>query len=389
MTISVILTFLIFLFLLKDRLLVGLLFFPLVIYFLSYDLRDSFEVKSLMVNKSFRDYTNYLIYGLILYLTTILLLLIDRKIFKNINSVNRYYWDYSLKRLKIWFYLISILTLLGSIINFSHVNYSFDLLLLNPRDYEFAFGSSTFINYLYFLAPVAICLGIYLKDNKQKLRFGWFVFLLLFLSSLLHGVKFTVFDTILIPSFFYFYVKKRKVGKRLPLIIFSILLIFYLLFSTFIRGAGESPLSQVLSYILPNFVNLANSLNDKVFQWEGLSIIIPDKMPGLFNEFYILSDEGFVLNDLYNMQTAYLNYYRFAWYLGPFLFLLPVLIIRRYLINIWSYDLRNLFVLALIDYCLLFIFFFHAFTKTKYWYLVFVLLIVHYTSKKTRLLFNE
>ena len=139
MTISVILTFLIFLFLLKDRLLVGLLFFPLVIYFLSYDLRDSFEVNSLMVNKSFRDYTNYLIYGLIIYLTTILLLLIDSKIFKNIKSVNRYYCDYSLKRLKIWFYLISILTLLGAIINFSHVDYSFDLLLLNPREYEFSF----------------------------------------------------------------------------------------------------------------------------------------------------------------------------------------------------------------------------------------------------------
>lgn len=389
MTYSVILTFLIFLFLSKDRLLVVLLFFPLVFYFLSYDLRDSVEIKSLLVNKSLIDYTNYLVYGFILFLTNTLLLLIDNYIFRNINSRNRFYRTYNMRKLKFWFYVISTLTFIGAIINFSHVNFSFELLLLNPREYEFTFGSSTFVNYLYFLAPIAICLGIYLKVNRQKIRFGWLIFLILISSSILHGVKFTVFDTILIPSFFYFYVKKRKVGKRLPFILFLVLLLFYLLFSTFIRGVGESPLNQVLSYIIPNFVNLANSLNDKVFQWEGLSIIIPDKMPSLFNEFYILSEEGFVLNDLYNMQTAYLNYYRFAWYLGPFLFLLPVVIIRRYLINIWSFDLRNLFFLALIDYCLLFIFFFHAFIKTKYWYLVFVLLIVHYSSKKTRFRVNE
>ncbi len=349
-------------------------------------MRFSNEVQSLLVNRSIRDFTNFFIYGLVILLSVILIILVDSFLLIKVKFKKRYNWNYDLNKFKKWYYLLSFGTLIGAYINFSHVGFSFEQLFLNPREYEFTFGASTFINYLYFLAPVALCQGLFLKHQKVKLRHFNLITVLLILSSLLHGVKFTVFDTILIPSFFYYYLKNQNIGLKIPILILSALLIFYSLFASFVRGGGETFISQILSYILPNYVNLANALNEKIVQWDGLSIFIPDKIPSIFEEFYLLSEEGFVLNDLYNMQTAYLNYYRFASYMGPILFLLPIVTFRRFLINVWSKSCSNIFLLAMIDYCLLFVFFFHAFTKTKYWYLVFIMFIIHITTKKKILL---
>jgi hypothetical protein len=296
-------------------------------------------------------------------------------------------YDYG--RLKFFFYLMSFISLIGTYINLTHINFSFELLFINPREYELLYGSSTFVNYMCFLSPVIFCLFFYLRLKNVSLPYSKLLFFLLLLASLLHGVKFTVFDTVLIPFIFYYYLNKSRVSYKLPLILFSFLLIFYVLFSTFVRGGdGMSPFDQVLSYIIPNYINLAYSLNEQLFQWDGFSIFIADKIPSLLDNFYTMTEDGFVLNDGYNMLTGYINYYRFAWYFGPLLFLFPIVFVRRYLINISNFNILNLFYITIIDYCLLFVFFFHAFVKTKYWYLVFVVFIIHYFSKTNKVYDN-
>lgn len=375
-------TFLVLFLFIKDKLLLFLLFIPLILYFITFDLRDSKQVNDLLINHSIKSFNNYLIYGLVIFTSIIVVLIFDKWLAKKSNESRKVELVYNLRRIKFCFYGTSFLSIIGSVINMGHVNYSFGLMLINPREYELMFGASTFINYLYFLSPISICLFIYLKHFDQKIRFSNFLITLLFFSSFLHGVKFTVFDTVLIPSFFYYFLKNRKVSFRIPLLVFVLLLAFYLAFSTFIRGGdGLSPIEQVISYIIPNYVNLAYSLNEKWFQWQGFQIYLPDKLPSFFDNYYQIAEEGFVLNDAYNMQTAYINYFRFAWYWGPILFLIQVVYLRRILINKLNKDLFNIFLVSMIDFCLLFVFFFHAFIKTKYWYLVAVIFLIHFFSK--------
>lgn len=375
--------FLILIFILKNRLLIFLLFYPILFYFVTFDIRYSDIVNNFLVYHKIENFSNYFFYGISILISLILIVLIDYRMLNLLKNSKKRVIVYNHSRLKTSFYLMSFVSLLGTFINLTHINFSFELLFINPREYELLYGSSTFVNYMCFLSPLAICIFLYLRQKKIYLPYSKGLIVLLLLGSLLHGVKFTVFDTILIPFIFYYYLNKTKVSYKLPVILFTSLLIFYLLFSTFVRGGdGMSPFDQVLSYIIPNYINLAYSLNLQHFQWDGLSIFTPDKLPSILDQFYVITEDGFVLNEGYNMLTGYINYYRFAWYFGPLLFLLPVVFLRRYLISIANFNIVNLFYITIIDYCLLFVFFFHAFVKTKYWYLVFIIFVIHSFSKK-------
>lgn len=379
-SVLVLFIFIFLLFFLNNKLLTTILFVPIFLYFITYDIRNSVEVRNLQVFKKISSYNNYLIYGIIILFTITLLLILDNELSVKYKNINRKFVTFKKNRLKFVFYLISFLSIAGTIINLSHVNFSFVLLLDNPREYELTFGSSTAINYLYFLSPIGICIYLYLRQSNHNVYFGKIIVFFLLISSFLHGVKFTVFDTILIPTLFYFYLNNGQIKFKTSLYIISILLIFYLSFSTFIRGSEDSdktPADQVLSYVLPNYINLAYSLDQKIFQWDGFSILVPDKSPSIFDKYYVVSEGGFVLNDAYNMETAYISYYRFAWYFGPLLFLLPILLCRRYLLNFSNFNFLNIFLIAMIDFCLIFTFFFHAFVKIKYWYFILVVLILN------------
>jgi hypothetical protein len=375
------------LFFIKDKFLTILLFFPLFLYFIFFDIRNTNTVTDLMVYNKISNYTNYYFYGISITLSVVLILLIDNEISIIKTKKKKLTNVYNFIKLKFIFYLITFIALIGTFINLSHVNFSFDLLFTSPRDYEMTFGSSTFINYLYFLSPISICIFLYLNHFRVKIKYGILLVNILFFTSFLHGVKFTVFDTVLIPSIFYFYLNNFKIKKRIPFTILFVLFLFYWTFSTFVRGSDDSdktPIDQVISYVLPNYVNLGFSLSQKNLQWDGFSVFLPDKSPSILEKYYTVTEGGFVLNDAYNMETAYINYYRFAWYFGPFFFLLPVILIRRFVLKFGNFNIANLFYLTMIDFCLLFVFFFHAFIKTKYWYFVILVFIIHLISKTKR-----
>lgn len=373
------------LFLLQNRLLSLLLLGTLLFYFIAYDLREKEFVLKLFEFDKVTDYETYLVLGFSTWVSVLIVLVVDQILSARQSSKDCISVDYKLGTLSKAYYFFSLLSIAGTIVNFSHVGYSFNLLFVSPRQYELTFGSSTLMNYLYFLNVPALCIYIYLRNKQnEKIPAGKVVNMLLVIVSVFHGVKFTVFDTVLIPLFFFYYSTDKPINYGKLVLILGLLILFYLGFSTYIRGGEDSPAEQILSYILPNYYNLAYSLQTTPFQWDGLNIILPDKLPAVFDRFYNYGPGGFMLNEKYNMQTAYISYYRFGWMFGPMIFLLIITYLRRLFKFRVPRGLVSSFVLAYIDYCLLFGFFFHAFTKTKYVYYILILVIIHCLAKSRK-----
>jgi hypothetical protein len=361
----------------KNKSLIFYLFLPLFFYFLAFDIRESDFTIDLLTFINHINYETYLVYGFVIFVSILIILIFD-----NLNTIFTKkianFHDYNYEKLLFLYYFFTFLALCATVINLSHVHYTFSLLLISPREYEMLFGRSTFINYLYFLNVPALCIYIYITNILNKtFKFSTILNILLILISLFHGVKFTVFDSIIIPFLFFNYVSNKGLSMKKAAIIIISLATFYYLFSTFIRGGESGFINQMLSYILPNYYNLAYSIETVPFQWDGLNSIMPDKLPNIFTNFYKYGPEGFILNDKYNMQTAYISYYRFAWMFGPLLFLGIITLVRRYLLNKTTNTLFDMFLLTLIDYCLLFTFFFNAFVKTKYIYYIVIFFIIH------------
>lgn len=362
-------------FVFQNKPLILFLFTPLFFYFLAYDLRDSDFSKKLFIFVNNLNYENYLFYGFAIFVSVLIIIIYDNF---NRKSINNPTVNYNLEKLIRLYYILAFISLFATIVNLSHVNFSFSLLLVSPREYELLFGKSTFSNYLYFLNIPSLCIYIYVTQTRNiRIKYSTIINTLLVLISLFHGVKFTFFDTILIPLLFYNYISTRGLDFKKIAIILLFLSLFYYLFSTYIRGGESGFVNQLLSYILPNYYNLAYSIEKEPLQWDGLNSLMPDKFPTFFTYFYKYGPEGFVLNEKYNMQTAYISYYRLAWMFGPFIFLGVISLLRRNLLNNSNKNLLEVFLLSLIDYCLLFTFFFNAFIKTKYIFYIIIIFIIH------------
>ncbi len=371
---------------LKNKLLAFLFIISAEFYFPAYDLRELVFVQNLFVSGIVSDYTYYLIFGLFIWLSIIIILVIDNQIESNIIRRNNFITQYTYfeSRLILAFYVLSLLSISAFLINFSRVDFSYSMLVLNPREYEYTFGSSIFWNYLYFLNIPAICSYIFIrvKYNRLNSKINLVLVFILLIVSFFHGIKFTVFDTFIFPVFFYYYVSLKPIKFKNIFLISLVLFAFYLSFSYLVRGSGGSPIEQLISYVLPNYYNLAYSIQENKLQWSGLSLFLPDKIPDIFSQLYKYGPTGFALNEKFNMQTAYSNYYSFANMFGPLIFLSIVTFVRFLFRNKFRKGIFQAFLLAYIDYCFLFVFFFHAFNKTKYVYYLAILFFIHILTKK-------
>jgi oligosaccharide repeat unit polymerase len=366
------------------------LFFFIVFLFLmcmgiSYDTIDSqFNQKEVFENgKPKMGFEFWVIY----FETLIAFFLFYIIIFKSEVNQDLHEEDqYDLNKLKKVFYLLTTLSLLAFCYNMIHVfrTLSLGAMILNPRLYEKVFGSSTLINYLYFLNIPALCLSTYLTFKNVKIKYKLLLNILLIAVSFFHGIKFTIFDTILLPALFLFIYKKQFSFK--PIFIITIALIsVYLLFNSLVRGniQGYSSIDQVLSYVTPNFYNFFYSIEKTPEQFSFISnLLLPDKFPKLFSELTYEGTSGFVLNEKYNMQTILSDFYFAFSIFAPFLFL-PFLMAALYFYRLANKNLLFHFITVFFIYCLLFSFFFYAFTKTKYLYFIFIFFVIHkYTLNK-------
>ena len=294
---------------------------------------------------------------------------------------------YNYKKMKAAYYCMSFISIIAFIINLCRVltNGGLGLLFMNPRGYEEIFGASTSINYLYFLNIPALCLSLYLKHNNIKLKKSGIINFVLVVMSFFHGIKFTIFDTILYPVCFY-YLIKQKVSIKPLIITFSVLLSIFIIFSIFVRGGDEkSPFMSVALYILPNFYNLSYNVENhsNIFGMSGImELIIPDKLPkpplGWMQ--WGEKEAGFILNDAYNMFTILDTLFYAFNFIAPLFFIL-IFILFKYIYNRKDCTIIHLFVSTYFLFCLFFSFYFYAFTKTKNVYYIIVFLLIHLFCK--------
>lgn len=294
---------------------------------------------------------------------------------------------YDLEKMKRIYYGMGISSLVAFVINLIRVfqNGGMELLFIDPRAYEEVFGASFAINYIYFLNVPALCLYIYLRNEKVYIKYALMLNILLVLISFFHGIKFTIFDTILFPVIFY-YLLKDKVSLKPLFLTFGALLGVFILFSELVRGGDTgSPFLSLSLYVLPNFYNLSYDIETSPVQFGAggaMSLFIPDKLPNWADEIQIgESISGFVLNDSYNMFTTLYSLYK-AFNIGGPLFFIFIFLIQYVSYVRRNYSIVYLFFSAYLLFCMFFSFYFYAYTKTKNVYYVVLFILIHLYCKR-------
>lgn len=287
------------------------------------------------------------------------------------------------KMAKIYYYF-AFFSITAFTINLMRVilNGGLGMIFINPREYEATFGANFLINYLYFLNVPALCLYLYLRNLNVKLKFGIIINIVLVIISFFHGIKFTIFDTILYPTIFYYLLRKNSSIKPIA-IVFSILISIFILFSIFVRGGTDkSPLLSVASYIFPNYYNLAYNIEQSPVQFGQItSLFLPDKIPNPTDEIAFGNPvSGFALNESYNMYTSLITLFYAFNYFGP-LFYLVIFIIQYYYYLKKNQSILSLFISTYFYFCLIFSFYFYAYTKFKNVYYVLVFILIHHICK--------
>ncbi len=299
--------------------------------------------------------------------------------------------QYSSIRLRRAFYILSFLSLLGLTVNLLNVflsGFTPELLILNPRTYEEMFGFNVAFNYLYFLNIPAVLTYIYIiKVHKVKVRFGKLLVFLLIIISGFHGIKYTIFDSILIPGFFYLLVSKDTKLSYMALV-FGALVGIYMIFSNFVRGGYyESELLNFASYIIPNYLNMFYNIETYQQQFTPFfNLLLPDKMQALVPVEMHLNpgvNSQYSINPSYNMYTALDFLYTDFFLLGPFFFIL-IYFLGIYLYNNKYRNIIILYLLASLIYNLNMSFYTYAYIKIKYTYYIFVFIGVHFWSRSTK-----
>ncbi len=287
---------------------------------------------------------------------------------------------YSKNRLRVLYYFFSLCAFIGFTINISRVIGNMSLLFVSPRSYEALFGASSLINYLYFLNVPALIIWVYLHNYKISVKYGAIINIFLVLISFFHGIKFTIFDTISYPCLFSFLLKPKVSLKKVAIVIFLLIGIF-ILFSMLIRGSdGKSPLISLLLYIIPNYYNLDYFVESLPQNWGDFMILVTPDL--ITSPTYAIGERewpesSFIFNPAYNMPTSLLMLYLTFNLIGPVVYIF-IFALQYNLYRYRNYSLYMLFMSTYMEYCLLFSFYFYAYTKFKNVYYVIVMICVDY-----------
>tara|TARA_R110001583_G_scaffold10782_16_gene49641 strand:+ start:13931 stop:15073 length:1143 start_codon:yes stop_codon:yes gene_type:complete len=215
------------------------------------------------------------------------------------------------KRLAFFARLIAFISISAACINTLKAG-NISLMFLSPREWELAFGSNVFLNYLYFSHLSALILLSVLIALK-KAKFLDFSLLVLCLAiSTLHGIKFTILHAFVFLSLALYTLNNNKIPKAVLLIgiIFTALIFSFFIF---VRGGGAE---GVLNYIISASVNSIYIINKSSFvDYGNMGAIFPidanliEKVASRFSgESHISrgvsADTGFLLNNKYNLQSA-------------------------------------------------------------------------------------
>ncbi|MDB4073607.1 oligosaccharide repeat unit polymerase [Ascidiaceihabitans sp.] len=293
---------------------------------------------------------------------------------------------YSKKRLDVAILLCFVVSSVALLINLNRVGFNISLMLISARSYEATFGASWVVNYMYFLHIVTIFLLIIKK--KIELRLSALCYIVGFISiamSFLHGIKFTIFDAIFFPFFFYISLNGlSRMTKKVGLFLIVLFILIFALFSFLVRGGGdEINLLGFLNYISPNYINMFYLVerSEFFFAWpfDGFLELATKKLP-IIRE---LPAVGFHLNDSYNMITGFPFLLGYFSYVGVFFYYLVCIVLIKIAEN--STKLISHFVSAYVMFSLfMFLYAYYLGTKPKYIYLFLVMLVANFILKSKK-----
>jgi hypothetical protein len=234
---------------------------------------------------------------------------------------------------------------------------------------------------LYFLNIPAILVYIYVvKVHETKVPFGKILVFFLIAISGFHGIKYTIFDSILIPGFFYLLISKDTKLKYMAMV-FGLLIGIYSVFSSYVRGGYyESGLLNFVSYIIPNYLNMFYNIETYQTQFTPFyNLFLPDKIQGLIPPELQLNpgvNSTYSINPSYNMYTSLDFLYTDFNLLGP-LFFIVIVGVAILLYNNKYKNIIIVYLLADIVYNFNMSFYTYSYIKIKYFYYIGIFVIVH------------
>ncbi|PKM86542.1 MAG: hypothetical protein CVU87_11840 [Firmicutes bacterium HGW-Firmicutes-12] len=346
-------------------------FYSVIIFF------DTRIIQSYLVFDTFElDLLSYMIFVVLLLGVNISALFMNTVKIKKA----RYESEYSTQFISFSFYVTAVLSILAFLVNYIRVLSigGIEVLFINPRLYELTFGANSVINYIYFLNVPSLIFLLLKKRYGYIKKIDLLIALVLVLISIFHGIKFTIFDTVIIPALFSILSlnKSNKINLSKYFKLFTPMIGVFLVFNQFVRGSSGKLTEAFLGYILPSYVNLLYSVSIEPVSFNFvLKLFWPSLIQYPLTDISIMNPVGFMLNPKYNMPTGILIMYETFNYLGLIFIPLILMLISKFLMKNRHKNIVYMFTNTMFHYCLLFLFWSWSFTKIKYiYYVVFFIL---------------
>lgn len=198
---------------------------------------------------------------------------------------------YSIKIINVSFYLTAFISITAFLVNLNRVGGigGVSLLFEEPRLYEITFGSNTFSNYFYFLNVPALIFLLKKIELTNAKFIDLFIGSVLVLISFFHGIKFTIFDTILF-TFIYYLFNSEKINLRKLVLVYSFIFLslvtIYILFSEMVRGSRSDLILTFTSYIYPNVINALYAIEVQPLAFNFIRSIWPSVIPYILDRLH-------------------------------------------------------------------------------------------------------
>ncbi len=273
---------------------------------------------------------------------------------------------------------------------------------LGFRDVETIFGQSTLVNYLYFLLPLVLLIGMI-----HQCRFGYtrsitLLMTLSFIGLFFHGTKSTIVFPVVIALIAFFY-SRRSVRPKMVFITLGLLLICFQIITIgrnlpYMLARDEDlftiltvRLDDLFLYFSPGFANLQEEILNlknfrggvESFQFAGeLVNFILGKREGITQTVFE-GEQFYMFNDAYNTGTFLREHYRDFGFVGvaAFSFVYGLISNLFYCRFLEETSIRNVALYSIISLMLLISFFSNHYFKIQYWYWIFVITIADVVAR--------
>lgn len=299
-------------------------------------------------------------------------LIIRKDIQKDYSLIN----DKKLLKLGYLLFLVSLLTTIYKL----YTSPSIILMFTNPREWEFAFGANSFLNYIYFLHVISGFIFTYLYVKYKRFKYLIFICISVFLS-VFHGIKFTIIHALFMPVFLYLIMNNYKIRKSIVFvgIIFLSLMLYY--FNN-VRGGG---LDGLIGYITSSSIQSIYVIqNSDLIINSPFGVFVPDFYVHIQHIFNRLTDNnyisagtgtGFILNDMYNLFAPISTASMFTT-ISYVLVLSYIAVVVNFFKSIKSATISLLFIESILMFSIFMIFVGWSFFALKLLYLILIMILI-------------